>query len=73
MGKSPNLLVTKGCLFFCRPPNESSPPQVQSTKAAFAAILADGRVVAWGSSTYGGEITKEQEKKIRPNPKSTVV
>ena len=29
--------------------------QIQATRAAFAAILADGSVVTWGNPEYGGD------------------
>ena len=34
--------------------------QIQATGGAFAAILADGSVVAWGDPDYGGDSSSIQ-------------
>ena len=36
--------------------------QVQATKFAFAALLADGSVVTWGDPRYGGDSSKVQSR-----------
>ena len=36
-------------------------PRIQASYRAFAAVRADGRAVAWGSSTFGGDVGDLQE------------
>ena len=36
--------------------------QIQATAGAFAAIISDGSVVAWGDAEYGGDSTGEQSQ-----------
>ena len=36
--------------------------QIQATNEAFAAILADGSVVAWGDPDYGGDCSTVQDQ-----------
>ena len=36
--------------------------QIQATIRAFAAILADGSVVAWGAPDYGGDSSVVQDQ-----------
>ena len=35
--------------------------QIQASRAAFAAILADGSVVTWGRAAFGGESGSVQD------------
>ena len=36
--------------------------QIQATECAFAAILADGSVVAWGNRGHGGDCSAVQDQ-----------
>ena len=36
--------------------------QIQAAKNAFAALLADGSVVAWGDADWGGDSSEVQEQ-----------
>jgi hypothetical protein len=36
--------------------------QIQSNHDAFAALLADGGVVTWGSARHGGDSSRIQDK-----------
>ena len=36
--------------------------EIQTTQHAFAAILADGSVVTWGSPDYGGDCSAVQDQ-----------
>ncbi len=52
------LIRSAGLSLYVRMSRESS--QVYSTERAFAALLTDGSVIAWGHANYGGDSSAVQ-------------